>query len=64
LRRTQKKDSATTFDYGARIYDARIGRPMSVDPKSSQNNPCNFTEQKKIFDTTTVKQPADNPKRK
>jgi len=40
-----KKDTAATNDYGARIYDARIGRYMSVDPKQSEeNNPYKFAD--------------------
>lgn len=54
-----KKDTTTTLDYGARIYDARIGRYMSVDPKQSkENNPYQFA------DTTKTKQVADKPKKK
>lgn len=54
-----KKDTAQLYDYGARIYDARIGRPMSVDPKQSkENNPYQFA------DTTNIKQPANEPKKK
>ncbi|MFZ4771899.1 MAG: hypothetical protein ACOYLO_17085 [Ferruginibacter sp.] len=54
-----KKDTTTTLDYGARIYDARIGRSMSVDPKQSkENNPYQFA------DTTKTKQVADKPKKK
>ena len=52
-----KKDT-TALDYGARIYDARIGRSMSVDPKQSkENNPYQFA------DTTNTKQVADKPKK-
>lgn len=59
-----KKDSAATNDYGMRIYDTRIGRYMAVDPKASQNNPYNFTEQKTVVDSTdATKQAADKPKK-
>lgn len=51
-----KKDTAQLYDYGARIYDARIGRYMNVDP--IQNNPYKFA------DTTATKQPATEPKKK
>lgn len=54
-----KKDTATALDYGARIYDARIGRYMAVDPKQSkENNPYLFA------DTAITKQVADKPKKK
>lgn len=57
-----KKDTVKTGsyeDFGARIYDARIGRAMSVDPKQSkENNPYQFA------DTTKTKQVADKPKKK
>jgi len=61
-----KKDSATTLDYGARIYDPRIARYISTDPKASeQNNPYKFAENKPIVvDTTATKQSATKPKRK
>jgi hypothetical protein len=49
-----KKDS-TALDYGARIYDARIGRSMSVDPKSSQNNPYDFAQTTQKDSTLTFK---------
>lgn len=53
-----KKDT-TALDYGARIYDARIGRSMSVDPKQAkENNPYQFA------DSTKTKQVADKPKKK
>lgn len=56
-----KADSASLY-YGARIYDTRIGRSASVDPKaSSQNNPYQFEQ---LSDSTAVKQPADKPKKK
>ena len=54
-----KKDTTTTLDYGARIYDARIGRSMSVDPnQSKENNPYQFA------DTIATKQPPNEPKKK
>ena len=61
-----KKDTATTNDYGARIYDARILRYMSSDPKASeQNNPYNFAENKLlVVDTVATKQPTTKPKQK
>jgi len=52
-----KKDSATALDYGARIYDPRIARYISTDPKASeQNNPYKFAD--------TTKQSKNNPKEK
>ena len=54
-----KKDTTTTLDYGMRIYDARIGRYMSVDPKQlKENSPYQFA------DTTQTKQVAHKPKKK
>ncbi len=53
-----KKDNTTALDYGARIYNTRIARYMSFDPKTSQNNPYQFA------DTTKAKQVADKPKKK
>lgn len=50
----KKKDTATAYDYGARMYDARIGRAMSVGPnQSKENNPYQFTEQKTVASDTT-----------
>ncbi|HET6243843.1 MAG: hypothetical protein H0V01_10765 [Bacteroidetes bacterium] len=61
-----KKDTVKTGsleDYGMRIYDPRIGRAMSTEPKDlPQNNPYNFEEVRK--DSTAVKQPATEPKQK
>ena len=54
-----KKDTAQLYDYGARIYDARIGRYMSVDQKQlKENNPYQFA------DNIKTKQVADKPKKK
>lgn len=62
---TKTKSDSASLDYGYRIYDTRIGRSASIDPKASpQNNPYKFTEQKTVSDSTTVKQPADKPKEK
>lgn len=62
---TKTKSDSTSLDYGYRIYDTRIGRSASVDPKASpQNNPYQFEQQKTVSDSTTVKQPADKPKKK
>lgn len=61
---TKTKQDTASFDYGMRIYDTRIGRFVSVDPKAAQNNPYYFTEPNTISDTTVVKQPADKPKNK
>ncbi len=59
-----KKDSAATNDYGMRIYDARLKNYMSVDPKASQNNPYNFTEQKIVSADSTKVTPATNKPKK
>ena len=57
-----KKDTVKTGsyeDFGARIYDARIGRSMSVDPtQTKENDPYQFA------DTTKSKQPINEPKKK
>ena len=46
-------------DCGMRIYDARILRYMSVDPKQSkENSPYKFAA------TTATKHIADKPKKK
>jgi len=39
-----KKDTAQLYDYGARIYDAHIGRFADVNPKAPQNSPYDFEE--------------------
>jgi RHS repeat-associated protein len=41
-----KKDTTQLYDYGARIYDSRIGRYMSVDPQQPKenNNPYQFAK--------------------
>lgn len=57
-----KSDSVDLY-YGARIYDTRIGRSASADPKATQqNNPYQFEQKNTASDSTTVKQPADKPK--
>lgn len=51
---TTVKTDTTSFDYGMRIYDTRIGRSASVDPKASQqNNPYQFEQQKTVSDSLT-----------
>lgn len=62
---TKTKADSASLDYGYRIYDTRIGRSASVDPKASQqNNPYQFEQQNTISDSTAVKQPVDKPKKK
>jgi tetratricopeptide (TPR) repeat protein len=40
-----KKDTTQLYDFGARIYDSRIGRSMSVGPKQvKENNPYKFAD--------------------
>lgn len=54
---------STAVDYGMRIYDARIGHSISVDPKASpQNNPYQFEQENTATDSTRIIQPADKPK--
>jgi RHS repeat-associated protein len=51
-----KKDTAN-YGYGERLYDARIGRYMSVDPNNKQTNPYQFA------DTAKTKQVANRTKK-
>lgn len=57
-----KKDTGSIYDYGARIYDARIGRYMAVDP--NVKSPYSFSSDGKLVIADTTQQPLDKPKKK
>jgi len=51
---SQSKDSTIAYDYGYRMYDARVGKAMSTDPvKNKDNNPYNFVKQDTIKEWIT-----------
>lgn len=50
-----KNDSILIHDYGMRIYDARLGNYMAIDPKQTEkNNPYNNDSKNVVIKDSVV----------